>query len=161
MESSRYSSKTLQKGSCPYAPLDEVWRYMLSHRMRIWLVFITGTRTIEACGPRRQFKISNCALDCWTCLVQIWGNSTAYGKENGDQCGTGSLCAANSLIPYVIQANLSRYIWFNLIFLFYYFCFTYSCRDWIMVLSHDIAVWNAGTDYFLRYQINLSTSCGS
>ena len=28
VESSGYSSKTLQKGSCPYAPLDEVLRYM-------------------------------------------------------------------------------------------------------------------------------------
>ena len=27
VESSGYSSKTLQKGSCPYAPLDEVLRY--------------------------------------------------------------------------------------------------------------------------------------
>ena len=27
MELSGYSSKTLQKGSCPYAPLDEVLRY--------------------------------------------------------------------------------------------------------------------------------------
>ena len=28
MESSGYSQKTLQKGSCPYAPLDEVLRYL-------------------------------------------------------------------------------------------------------------------------------------
>ena len=28
VESSGYSSKTLQKGSCPYAPLDEVLRYV-------------------------------------------------------------------------------------------------------------------------------------
>ena len=27
VESSRCSSKTLQKGSCPYAPLDEALRY--------------------------------------------------------------------------------------------------------------------------------------
>ena len=27
VESSRCSSKTLQKGSCPYAPVDEVLRY--------------------------------------------------------------------------------------------------------------------------------------
>ena len=27
MESSGYSSKSLKKGSCPYAPLDEVLRY--------------------------------------------------------------------------------------------------------------------------------------
>ena len=27
VESSGYSSKTLQKGSCPYAPLDEVLQY--------------------------------------------------------------------------------------------------------------------------------------
>ena len=29
VESSGYSSKTLQKGSCPYAPLDEVLRYVM------------------------------------------------------------------------------------------------------------------------------------
>ena len=28
-----YSSKTLQKGSCPYAPLDEVLRYVISLRL--------------------------------------------------------------------------------------------------------------------------------
>ena len=28
VESSGYSSKTLQKGSCPYAPLDEALRYL-------------------------------------------------------------------------------------------------------------------------------------
>ena len=28
VESSRCSTKTLQKGSCPYAPLDEALRYM-------------------------------------------------------------------------------------------------------------------------------------
>ena len=30
MESSGYSSKTLRKGSCPYAPLDEVLRYIFT-----------------------------------------------------------------------------------------------------------------------------------
>ena len=29
VESSEYSSKTLKKGSCPYAPLDEALRYVL------------------------------------------------------------------------------------------------------------------------------------
>ena len=29
VESSGYSSKTLQKGSCPYAPLDEVLWYIV------------------------------------------------------------------------------------------------------------------------------------
>ena len=31
VESSGYSSKTLKKGSCPYAPLDEALRYMLGY----------------------------------------------------------------------------------------------------------------------------------
>ena len=30
VESSRCSSKTLQKGSCPYAPLDEALRYTIN-----------------------------------------------------------------------------------------------------------------------------------
>ena len=34
MEASGYSSKTPQKGSCPYAPLDEVLRYVGARRCR-------------------------------------------------------------------------------------------------------------------------------
>ena len=43
MESSGYSSKTLRKGSCPYAPLDEVLRYrkVVSSRKHIlWTHFL-------------------------------------------------------------------------------------------------------------------------
>ena len=37
VESSGYSSKTLKKGSCPYAPLDEVLRYGVKAALLSWL----------------------------------------------------------------------------------------------------------------------------
>ena len=50
VESSGYSSKTLQKGSYPYAPLDEVLRYIwkiffqsyLNHIHNLWVHVIEG-----------------------------------------------------------------------------------------------------------------------
>ena len=50
MESSRCSSKTLQKGSCPYAPLDEALLYMYNSPQ-----FFCSSHSI-------QLNMNNCRL---------------------------------------------------------------------------------------------------
>ena len=62
VESSRCSSKTLQKGSCPYAPLDEALRYVLK---RFFFLFITTIMhpwffciiTIDVCLSHKSLVI--------------------------------------------------------------------------------------------------------
>ena len=58
MESSRCSSKTLQKGSCPYAPLDEALRYVKNFKYHI-VYYKPGDKLKSngKCNKKRQFEV--------------------------------------------------------------------------------------------------------